>query len=149
MALGDRVRRGYASIERRRERGDRLELSLEMPIQRIEAHPGVRGTGGRIALQRGPLVYCVEGADNGADLSDITLPSDSPLSVSDLQGALGGMKGIVAAGRRSRGDRWKTSLYCARSGFSRATRAVDVKAVPFCARANRKPGELLVWLREH
>ena len=149
LALGDRVRKGYALIDRRWERGDRLELSLEMPIQRIEAHPGVRGTGGRIALQRGPLVYCVEGADNGADLSDITLPSDSPLSVSDLRGALRGMKGIVAAGRRSRGDRWKTSLYSARSGSSRATRAIDVTAVPFFARANRKPGEMLVWLREH
>ena len=148
LSLGDRVRKGYAAIERRWERGDRVELSLDMPVERIEAHPGIRGAGGRIALQRGPLVYCIEGADNGADLCDITVPADVRLAVRDLGGKLGGMKGIVVKGRRSRDDRWTNALYAPRSGSSRATRAVEVVAVPFFARANRKPGEMLVWLRE-
>lgn len=149
LALGDRVVKGYAVIERRWERGDRVELTLEMPVQRIEAHPGIRGTVGRIALQRGPLVYCIEGADNGSDLGDIAVPADSELAVSDLRGALRGMKGIVVKGRRSRVEQWKGTLYAPRSRSSRATRAIDVRAVPFFARANRKPGEMLVWLREH
>ena len=99
-------------------------------------------------MQRGPIVYCIEGADNGTDLGDITVPADSQLTISDLRGTLRGMKGIVTRGRRSRGERWKNTLYAPRSRSSRATRGVDVKAVPFFARANRKPGEMLVWLRE-
>ncbi len=76
------------------------------------------------------------------------MASDTSLAVTDLKGTLRGMKGIVGGGRRRLDDRWKNALYAPRSGSSRATRAVDVRAIPFFARANRKPGEMLVWLRE-
>ena len=45
-------------------RGDRVELQIPLPIERVHAHPNVRPNAGRVALQRGPIVYCVEWPDN-------------------------------------------------------------------------------------
>jgi len=73
--------RGYARIQREWSAGDVVELSLAMPVQRLESHPEVSSNCGKVALQRGPLVYCLEEVDNGPNLHDISLPEDAELSV--------------------------------------------------------------------
>ena len=146
IGLEDRVRKGYARISRRWEPDDLVELVMEMPVQRIEAHPLVRGTGGRVALQRGPLVYCIEETDNGKNVSDLVLPAAVELQTCRLRGRLQGMVAIEGRGMRHNLDRWSDTLYAPRS--SAPQRAADVTAIPFFARCNRKPGEMLVWIRE-
>ncbi|TIN58672.1 MAG: glycoside hydrolase family 127 protein, partial [Mesorhizobium sp.] len=55
---------GYAAIKRTWTKGDDVRLDLEMPIERLYANPQVRQDAGRVALSRGPLIYCVEASDN-------------------------------------------------------------------------------------
>ena len=65
---------GYAAIAREWAKGDRVRLDLDMPVERVRAHPEVRQDVGRIALMRGPLVYCLEGADNPISLNRVSVP---------------------------------------------------------------------------
>lgn len=136
------VRKGYATVRREWHRGDKVELTLPMPVERIEAHPCVRHDAGRIALQRGPVLYCLEETDNGKDLSDIMLPPRSRLVVRrDRQ--LGVPVVVGKAVRRSDAG-WQAHLY--RSEASRKV-SCRIKAVPYYMWANRGLGEMLVWIR--
>ena len=137
--------RGYAKIERVWSPGDRVELGLAMPVERIEAHPAVRMDCGRIALQRGPLIYCLEEVDNGSNLNDIALPRDAALGVQFEEDLLGGV--VVIEGEATRKDptSWQDTLYRPVSS-GRAT--APFRAIPYYAWANRGPGEMLVWIRE-
>jgi uncharacterized protein len=68
--------RGYASIRRNWAKGDVIELAMKMPIMRVQANPRVEADKGRVALQRGPIVYCVESADNPDGLKQMYIPQD-------------------------------------------------------------------------
>ena len=145
VALADAVSKGYALLRRRWRAGDRVELNLPMAIQRIEAHPGVRMDCGRVALQRGPIVYCLEEADNGPRLHDLMLPREAELQARHEPDLLGGLTVITGTGRRRDPASWGDELY-----RPAASQAVDapLKAVPYFAWCNREPGEMLVWIRE-
>ncbi|RVA24180.1 glycoside hydrolase family 127 protein, partial [Mesorhizobium sp. M7D.F.Ca.US.004.03.1.1] len=65
---------GYAAIQRTWKKGDQVRLDLEMPIERLYANPQVRQDAGRVALSRGPLIYCVEASDNDSQLHRVSLP---------------------------------------------------------------------------
>ena len=65
--------KGY-QITRLWSEGDRVELDFPMEIKRIYAHPNVRMNAGKIAIARGPMIYCLEESDNGSVLTDIALP---------------------------------------------------------------------------
>ena len=56
---------GYVVVTRTWQPGDSVEVNLAMPVQAVFANPNVRQLQGRLALQRGPVVYCMEGVDNG------------------------------------------------------------------------------------
>lgn len=142
--IAPRMDRGYARIERVWHNGDVVELSLPMPVERIEAHPAVRVNAGRVALQRGPLVYCLEEVDNGANLPDIVLPKDASLNTEYDENLLGGIVVIKAEGLRRPTDNWTNALY--RPVESDAV-PVSLTAVPYYAWGNRGPGEMLVWIR--
>jgi DUF1680 family protein len=139
------MKKGYAKLGRTWQPGDTVTLRLPMPVERIEAHPEVRDNCGRIALQRGPLVFCLEEVDNGHNLHDISLPRDTALKVEFDENLLGGV--VVINGEATRRDMsgWKGNLY---QPVWSSTRAVQFKAVPYHAWANRMPGEMLVWISE-
>lgn len=86
---------GYVSITREWKSGDTIELHMSMPARRVVAHPNVEADAGRVALERGPLVYCFEGADN-ADVASLYLPDDVPLSFEHRPDLLGGATVITA-----------------------------------------------------
>ena len=138
-------RNGYARIDRVWKSGDDVTLDLPMPVERIEAHPSVREDCGRIALQRGPIVYCLEEVDNGPNLRDITLPRDGELRAEYRSGLLGGVVAIVGEATRRDESSWEDVLYQPSPG---AVRTVPFTAIPYYAWANREPGEMLVWIRE-
>lgn len=73
------VERGYVAIRRRWQAGDEFILDLAMPVERIRAHPDVRADQGRVALKRGPIVYCVEEADNATAPHRTLLPRGEPI----------------------------------------------------------------------
>ncbi|MBN1342516.1 MAG: glycoside hydrolase family 127 protein [Phycisphaerae bacterium] len=136
---------GYAKIERRWTRGDTVALNLPMPVERVEAHPRVRQDCGCVALQRGPIVYCLEEVDNGRDLGDIALPAKARLRARMDRGLLGGVVVITGEALRRDGSVWGGELYRA---VRSKPRRVGIKAIPYCVWANRAEGEMLVWIRE-
>jgi len=139
------TKRGYARLTRLWRTGDTVELRLSMPVERIEAHPSVREDCGRVALMRGPVVYCLEQIDNGPDLHDITLPAGARLQSRFEPETLGGVVTVTATATHRDPANWRGRLYRP-TGASRKRR-VRVKAVPYYAWANRGPGEMLVWIR--
>ncbi|MFT3738797.1 MAG: glycoside hydrolase family 127 protein [Breznakibacter sp.] len=87
--VGYTTRNGYAVIEREWKNGDQVLLQLPMEPQRVACNPLVAENIGKISLERGPIVYCLEGIDNGNDLSGISLPDTASLTVSADKTILG------------------------------------------------------------
>lgn len=135
--------RGYAKVNRLWQSGDKITLDFPMPVIRLAAHPQVRENAGRVALQRGPLVYCLEEADNGPVLTDIVLPLEPEFQTTFDPELLGGVVTIEAEAYRSADDDQR--LY---RPFSAALRKVRIKAIPYYAWNNRGVGEMLVWIRQ-
>ena len=136
---------GYVKIARQWSANDVVVLDLPMPVQRVRAHPLVRGDRGKVALQRGPLVYCLEETDNGPNLNDVSLLPDTQFQAEYCEDLLGGVVVLTGEGRRTNMEAWGDRLYA--SG-GEATQAVALKALPYCLWANREPGEMLVWIRQ-
>jgi hypothetical protein len=139
------VDRGYALIDRIWKPGDRIRIRFDMPPMRIRSNPQLRANAGKIALRRGPVVYCLEEEDNGPMLTDISIPIDAELNVRFEPDLLGGVAVLTTQGRRSRIPRDETGLYTERP-FERMS--TPVTAIPYYAWNNRRPGEMLVWIRE-
>ena len=139
------VEQGYARINRRWRNGDKVELELPMPVERIEANPRVRMDCGRVALQRGPVVYCLEEVDNGRELNDLTLPHRAKLKAVFEPDLLGGVVTINGTVQRRDPAAWNDGrLY--QAGPTPRLR-VPFKAVPYCVWNNRGPGEMTVWMQ--
>ena len=136
--------RGYASLDRQWHDGDIVLLDLPMPVRRCYAHPNVAADLGRVALARGPLVYCFEGVDHDGDVETLTLPSDASLTTAERNG-LPGMVVLEGTGRRFDATDWDGALY--RDTPSRQI-PVEVTAVPYYSWDNRAPGPMQVWIQE-
>ncbi|MCA1293606.1 glycoside hydrolase family 127 protein [Paenibacillus sp. alder61] len=137
---------GYVRIEREWAAGDVVELDLEMPVQRIYSHPLVRANAGKVALQRGPLVYCLEEADNGANLHEIVLPREAELTAVREEQLLGGVVTVRSEAEKLREEDWTNGLYSPEA--VPGTKPHPVKFIPYYAWANRGEGEMTVWVRE-
>lgn len=143
----------YAEVRREWRPGDTVRLNLPMPVRRVECHPYVEENAGRVALMRGPLLYCVEGADNlGADLRDLLLPSSGDLREEFRPDHLGGVVALHSEARvEPPGAAWSHKLYCTtHPGVGQpGAETVEVTAIPYYAWANREPGTMRVWLRTY
>ncbi len=144
---------GYCRVTRLWSGGDRLELEMEMRPQRIYADRRIEADREKVALRRGPIVYCLEEVDNGPDLSSMRLPIDAQLDWRWEEDLLGGIGTICTKGSLERAD----------IGADRDVRNGDpyperipptetimneLKFIPYYAWANRGPGEMRVWVRE-
>jgi len=146
VALGPITRKGYARIARTWKRGDRVDLDMPMPVERVEARPDVRMDCGRVALQRGPVVFCLEQADNGPGLERIALPRNARISARFDKGLLQGVVVLTATAKRLSARDWAPGQLYRPSRPRHET--VRVRAVPYAVWANREPGEMVVWIRE-
>ena len=133
---------GYLRIEREWRSGDVLELRLPMPPRRIRANPLVREDAGKVALMRGPVVYCLEEIDNGSLLSDLRLPRDARFEAAFEPELLGGVVTLSGEALRSEGD-WGEDLY---RDYEPNARKVRIKAVPYYSWDNRGENEMIVWI---
>jgi len=126
---------GYQRITREWAGGDTVEIDMPMPVRRVYAHPQVKDDVGRVALARGPVVYCLEGADNGKALASLYLPPDAPLTAEHKADLLGGVTVIKA----------KALL---RAADGAPPREADALAIPYYAWDHRGPGPMMVWMAE-
>ncbi|NHN32169.1 glycoside hydrolase family 127 protein [Paenibacillus sp. S3N08] len=139
------VRKGYWIVNRLWKQGDVIEIILDMPVQRIETHPSVRTNTAKVALQRGPIVYCFEEIDNAKDLNDVSLVSDADISARYEEDLLGGVVTLETKGRRRDTSTWDGQLY---QPVKSEKMDITIKAVPYFAWANRGPGEMVVWVKQ-
>ena len=128
---------GYRRVVRRWQAGDVIELELPMAVQRVYADVRVKADVGRVALRRGPVVFCLEGVDNSGHVRNLCLPREARLTATFAKDLLGGVEVI-------RGE----ALSVSGEGAKRVTRPVKFQAVPYFAWDNRQPGEMIVWLPE-
>jgi DUF1680 family protein len=129
--------------------GDRVALSLPMPVRCLRGHPRLRDAAGRVALARGPLLYCLEGVDHpGVNLEDVEVDPGQAFAAAWREELLGGVVALRGAGvERTPGPGWDERLYAAVGEEPAGTaRPVELLAVPYHAWANRAPGPLQVWL---
>jgi hypothetical protein len=121
---------GYVHLQRRWKAGDVVELDLPMPVHRVYAHEKVQDDQGKVALMRGPIVYCLEAVDHpGVDLSGLALPRETDLRAEHRAGLLGGV--TVLQGR----------------ALADGQRPITLTAVPYYAWQNRGIHEMIVWIR--
>ena len=137
--------KGYLKIDREWKAGDTVELTLDMPVARVYSHPEVRENRGRVALQRGPILYCIEGVDNEGRIFDTVIPPESTLSYEFKPDILSGIGIIKGAALRLPSEAWKERLY---STPGAVTHETHIMAVPYFAWDNREPGEMMVWIPE-
>lgn len=139
------LEQGYAVIRRVWNAGDVIELNLPMQASRIYANPKLRADAGQTAIQRGPLVYCLEEADNGATLSSLSLNGAGAFSESFDASLLGGAVIVKTDGFRVDEASWNGELY----GSTKAeTKPVEITAIPYYLWGNRGSGEMKVWIRD-
>ena len=122
-----KLAKGYAVIARTWTAGDVIALDLPMPVRRVLADDRVADDRGKVALERGPLVYCAEAIDNGGSALDIAVPDAARFAVERRPDLLGGVSVLRAA-------------VSARDGRPR-----QLTAIPYYAWSNRGPGEMAVW----
>jgi hypothetical protein len=118
-----------------------------MPAERVAADPRVQADFAKVAIQRGPFVYCLEEEDNGPALFTIRLPSSALLTVEQRPDLLGGVVAIGSAGTSPAPGSGGTGLYGER-GRDQAVIDRPLLFIPYYSWANRAPGEMLVWVRE-
>src|SRR5262249_9013562 len=110
---------GYVRVTRRWQKGDVVAVNFQMPVSRVLANNAVAEGRGKAAVQAGPVIYCLEGIDNGGKVSSITLPQNTELAASFDPTLLGGVTVIRGNG---------------------------VTAIPYYAWNNRGKGEMEVWI---
>ena len=127
-AVTPEAEKGYVRIRRAWKPGDAVTLNLPMPIRRVVAHPRVADNAGRVAIQRGPLVYCAEWKDNAGRALNLALADGVELAAEYRKDMLGGI--TVITGKPAGGP--------------------ALTLIPYYAWAHRGPGEMAVWLlRKH
>ncbi|RKU26187.1 hypothetical protein C6497_13995 [Candidatus Poribacteria bacterium] len=134
---------GYINIQRQWKSGDVVDLKMDMPVDRIYAHPHVRDNLGRSALQRGPLLYCFEDIDNSQGAFETLSLSDNatinPVYNSDL---LNGVTILKGTGLVYDVSDWDNQLYLSKPN----TNKIDITAIPYYAWSNRGAGQMAVWV---
>ncbi len=138
------LRDGYVYIEREWSAEDTVEWRLQMDVQIVYAHPELRANAGRVALQRGPLVYCVEEADNGGQLASLAIMTGASLEASSEATLLGGCTVIKGQAIREQNTDSDSGLYRLQPP---ARTEQSFTAVPYFLWGNRGEGEMTVWLR--
>ncbi len=147
-AVESKARDGYIALEREWSAGDVVELSLDMPVELVRANPRVYEDAGKVAVARGPLVYCLEEADNTRNLHLVRLGGAKP---GDFEARwkpdkLGGIVELTSPGLRESDAGWGETLYSGVNAIGSAP--ARLTWIPYYSWANRDPGEMRVWVRE-
>lgn len=174
LPLNEITRKGYAHIHRTWRTGDKVMLVLPMEPVFMSAHPSVSANAERVAIQRGPIVYCLESCDHDVDIRHLSVMTESELTIHPCPDILGGcvriegsallrepslrkehdsapVEKFVPSCKQSCCDSQNTPLM---KGYDEAlyapytspTRQTTFRAVPYALWNNRTAGDMLVWL---
>jgi hypothetical protein len=135
--IGADIKDGYAVITRTWKKGDQLQFHFDMPVLQLVSRPELKQDSGRIALQRGPLVYCVEAADNGGHAWNFIVPEQTEFRTRDMKVL---DENIIAL------EADVPFLATSTDGKSVSTQTRTLTAIPYYTWANRGKGEMQVWL---
>lgn len=146
-AVGAAPADGYVTIDRAWAKGDRVEFAMDMPVSLVKANPRVYEDVGKVAVTRGPLVYCLEEADNTRNLHMLRL---GDAKAGDFEAEwkpekLGGIVELRSPGVRESDAGWGDTLYSAAADIE--TAPATLTWIPYYSWANRDPGEMRVWIR--
>ncbi|HSW02177.1 MAG TPA: glycoside hydrolase family 127 protein [Sedimentisphaerales bacterium] len=130
------VEKGFARIERNWQKGDKILLDLPMPVRRIVSHPQIKTNAGRVALQRGPIVFCLEGHDNDGKVLNLTIPDDAKIKAEYRPDLLNGVVALTGKGHTT-----KRML----DGRVVTASAKPFMAIPYYAWAHRGRSQMTVW----
>ncbi len=132
-----KIENGYAVVEREWKKGDVVEYEMPMNVQFIGARSELKAGMDRLAIQRGPLVYCIEGADNKEGVWNLVLPAGTTFTVSNYQVLNETVKCLQAE---------LSSAMAAADGKGVVIEKRKVTAIPYYCWANRGPNAMQVWL---
>jgi DUF1680 family protein len=131
------LEKGYASLARKWNAGDTIELNLPMPVRRVAANESVKADRGRVALQRGPIVYCLESPDNPeGHVRSLMLPDEAKMTAAFEPSLLNGVEVI----------RGNALLVSRDDNDQLAKTSQSFQAIPYYAWANRGRSEMMVWI---
>jgi DUF1680 family protein len=128
---------GYLTITRTWEKGDQLHYSLPMEVRKLVARHEVTANENRIAIQRGPLVYCVEGADNNGKAWNLLIPENATFTVFQHLVLDEKVMAVQAEMRVMTGSE---------DGSTLQAETKKITAIPYYTWANRGQNEMQVWL---
>jgi DUF1680 family protein len=144
---------GWLRLSRTWRTGERVVLELDMEPRLTSADPRVDAVRGCVAIERGPLVYCLEQVDNpGGGLDDVVIDTSHPLTAKHRPDLLGGVTTVLGSGyRRAMAPQgwWpypSGPASVANASEPEASGRIDLAAVPYFAWANRQDGAMRVWL---
>lgn len=130
------VNKGYAEIRQTWNKGDVVSINFPMPVRRVLSHENVKDDIGKVALQRGPIVYCVEWPDiRSGKVTSLVLPDSENITVRNEPDLLGGVSVLQGSAM---------SLRCVNNQTK--TEATNFTAIPYYAWGNRGRGDMAVWL---
>jgi len=133
------INKGYAVIRRTWKKNDIIELELPMDIKRVAANDKVKDDSGMVALQKGPMIYCAEWADNDGRTANLILPGNAGLTAVFQPELLHGIMTLQGTGR---------AVIIDASGQEVSTRDQKITVIPYYAWANRGKGEMNIWFPE-
>jgi DUF1680 family protein len=134
-----KIENGYAILKRTWHKNDKVEVALPMEIQKVVANNKVKDDVGKIALQRGPLIYCAEWLDNNGKAANIMLPANTVFSSEFNPNKLNGIEEIKAQ---------VPAVVIGNDGGDLKTIQQSFVAIPYYAWANRGKGEMMIWFPE-
>jgi DUF1680 family protein len=128
---------GYALIEREWKMGDIITFELPMDIKRVTARPELKAANNRVALQRGPLIYCVEGTDNEGKAWNFILPDNEAIKANFDEKMLGGLMKLQFSA---------PTVKISADGLDVSTSKQNITAIPYFSWCNRGQTAMQVWL---
>lgn len=134
----------YAAVTRKWKKGDVVRLEMPMETKLVEANPLVEECRGQVAVQRGPIIYCLESNDlNGVDIDNIAIPVDAkfvPVET-NIEGSRIMALETEAVNRSEKS--WNNTLY---REVSKDKNKVKIRLIPYYAWGNRGKSEMTVWI---
>lgn len=138
-AVDYQMEKGYAVLSRKWKKGDKIELNLPMTIRKVESGDSLKDDIGKVALQRGPIMYCAEWKDNGGRTSNIIVPKDAVFKADFAPSLLNGVMVLKGSVKSVNIDAASQNI---------TTKDETMTAIPYYSWANRGEGEMTVWFPE-
>jgi DUF1680 family protein len=133
------IKNGYAILNRTWKKNDIVRVNLPMEVRKIVANKNVKNDLGKVALQRGPIIYCAEWVDNGGRASNLLVPDDTKFTTEYKHDLLNGIEILKAT---------VPAVVIGPNGENVHTENQQFTAIPYYAWANRGKGEMMIWFPE-